>query len=244
MEIFFKYHLTWFFFGIILLLCLGLYLLLRIVSEVLRHIHIDNRWETWIAYIVRRALLFYPFAAGTLLVSIWVFVNPIWHGTIVLFIVFVSFEHLRNKFRGILLKAANEISKGVILKIGDLQGEVSEMGQLGLSLQNNDGRHFITYQKLFDSGYVVVQRPDVAGFCMISVLLDKEQKIQPQVVALKDLLITTPYVDWSHPLQINSPEIGENTTKLRMKIFLRESHYKSRLLQLMEEWGYNYETLP
>ena len=111
MEVFFQYHLTWFFFGTVLLLCLALYALLRIASEILRHIHIDNRWEIWIAYIIQRSLLFFPFTAGTLLASMWVFINPIWHGSIALFVLLVSFEHLRNVFRGTLLKSADEIGR-------------------------------------------------------------------------------------------------------------------------------------
>ena len=142
-----------------------------------------------------------------------------------------------------MLKATDEVHKDTILKIGELQGEVSEMGQLGLYLLNNDGRHFVTYQKLFDLGYVVVQRPDIAGFCMVSVDLDPNQKIQPQVQFLRELLISAPYIDWAHPLHINQIEESTESAKIQLKIFLRENHYKSRLLQLMEEWGYQCETI-
>ena len=60
---------------------------------------------------------------------------------------------------------------------------------------------------------------------------------------LKDLLISTPYIDWSHPIQMNAPEVNDTSAKLQLKIFLRENHYKSRLMQLMMEWGYTCENV-
>jgi hypothetical protein len=237
MEIFFKYHLSWFFLGSISLLLVGFYVLLRIVAELLRHIHIDNRWEIWIAAWIKKVILFYPFAASTLLMSIWIFVNPIWHFSIALFLLLVSFEHLKNIFRGLLLKAADEVNIGAVLRVGELQGEVSEMRPLGLYLINNDGLHFLSYQTLATQGYIIVQRPDIAGFCLLKIVAEAEKQQQSQ--KLKELLISTPYVDWAHPLQVVN--FHESEDYLQVKVFLRENHYKSKLLQLMDEWGYSCE---
>lgn len=243
MELLLKYQLSWMFLGLMTLLCVAIYALLQIGNEIMKHVHIDTKFEVWMDFFLTKGLLIFPFASSVFLLSIWVFVDTVWHGLIALFLIILNFQNIKNLSSGLIIKAANEIRRRSVIQIGNLKGEVIDMAVLGLYLFNNEGKVYISYRKILDEGYTIVHREDITGYCLVKVFLDTSQKIQPQISHLRNLLISAPYIDWTHPLQISQPLENEDHISVDVKIFLKEHHYKNRLLQSIQEWGYHCNTI-
>ena len=235
-ELVIKY-ITWFHFFAVAFGLLMLYFFLKFMERLLNNISFSKSFQQILEKWNKRLLSGYELIVLAVLGSLFVLINPIYHGLLILFVLVFGFTHIRNYFSGRLLKMGNKIRVGSELITGGKDGIISSMDRLGLNLQTNTGVHHLQYNQLIAQGYTLRTGEDVG--CYYSLLItpkgDAEYKGN-HATRLLDYLITAPYLDWHHKPDIRAVE---GSDALKAQILVREENHLQELIALIEEWGYH-----
>lgn len=239
MEYFFSNQFTWLSFFVIGAVLLVLYFLLRFLQRMLIITNAESNIGGWVDILMGDLLILFEPVAIILLGSIFIFINPPFHGLLVGLAVFVGYNHIRNYMSGRFVHLDRSVNVGKRLKTKGIEGIISRLGNLGLYLQTDSGPHRINYATLLENGYTLVSGEDMGGFCHLRIKLTDEEKKHTGVQRLFDLLMTTPYVDWNHQPQILP--IDSEADSFEAKFLLKDEKYIYDLRRLMKEWGYLFE---
>ena len=82
-------------------------------------------------------------------------------------------------------------------------------------------------------GFTQSSGEEVGGFYKLKVS-SKEDNKKNDLLKLKDLMVTTPYLDWNY--QPTFTETDKNAYQVRLMV--REEGHLQDLVRLVEEWGY------
>lgn len=241
MEYFFLHQFTWINFFVIGAGLLILFFLLRFFRRLLIITNAKSNIGSWVDNLASDLLTLFEPVAIIMMGSIFIFINPPFHGLLVGLIVFVGYNHIRNYMSGRFIHLDRSVRKGKRLKTNGIEGVISRLGNLGLYLQTASGPHRVNYARLLENGYTLVSGEDMGGFCHLRISLAGEEKKQPGVQRFFDLLITTPYLDWNHQPQIMPLEEGADA--FDAKFLLKDEKYIYDLRRLMKEWGYVFQEL-
>ena len=209
-----------------------LYWGLRMLLRLLESTRFLGRLQPAAVRMLRYLNVVFEPLAILIFLLVFVFINPPLHGLLVGLLLLLGFRQLRNYLSGRLVQNEDNIIVGKVLKTSNLQGIVSKMGRLGLHLQTSDGLHFINYQRLLDDGYTLISGEEVGGFYK---LILTPQSSDKQAPPLRDLLVTTPYVDWQRPPRLHTNGEDDRTT---LEVLLKEEGHLQELIDLIREWGY------
>ena len=237
MEDFLSNQFTWFSFLLVAAGLLALYFLLRVVRRLLAVSMPKKRFELWAEKFIHDLLTLFEPLAVILLSSIFIFINPPFHGLLIALLVFAGFSHVKNYLSGRFVHLDRSVSKGKRLKTGQTEGVISKLGNLGLHLQTPGGPHHVSYSTLLNEGYTLVSGEESGGFCHLRITLAEDQKTKPNAQQLFDLLATTPFLDWNYKPEM-VPSDGENAGSIEAKFLLKDEKYLHDLQRLMNEWGF------
>ena len=185
---------------------------------------------------IRYLLLLYEMLVIIILGSVFVHINPFYHGLLLGIVLLISFSHIKNYVSGRMIKLANQIVKGGNLQTKNLEGSVADLKRLGLNLKTKEGIHFIQYSELLSNGYTILSGEDIGGFYQLQITAKEEDTRINHATRILDLLITAPYLDWHH-----KPEVAannENPRNIEAKVLVREEVHVHELVALVKEWGY------
>ena len=216
---------------------LAFYFVLRIVYRLVAGASVSSRLLTASRQLLRSALLLYEPLAILGWSAFFVFINPPLHALLLGVLFLGGYPHIRNYVSGRLIRLGHAIIPGKKLRSGEVQGVVSRLGNLGLYLQADDGRHYLSYSHLLSDGYTLLSGEDVSGVYHLSVTQEGEEPPANYAQKLMDILATTPYLDWNHkPEWITD---GTLDNRLELRVVLKQDGHLRELIQLLDELGFS-----
>ena len=223
------------FLGATIILLLA-YLLMRLVHELLSRQMKKNEWLIGLKKGLYSLLKVYEIIVFLILGSVFIFINPILHGSILLAIVLFSFSHIKNYVSGKLASLDDNLSVGKRLDIGAAKGVIVKMGQLGIQLRTSTGIRFVSYTQLFSEGYNLVAVEEIGGFYQFELLPEDKNSSSNHIQRLMDAFLMTPYIDPSRQPELIFTDNTTNTMEAR--ILIREDSNLDDFIQLINELGY------
>lgn len=227
---------TWWNLLVLALVLTGIYLGLGILertvglSNAFRYIRGPIREILRVAYI-----LFEP-AAAFLLAFVFVLINHLEHGALVLLVVIVSFPHLRNYVSGRFLLLENALHPGDEISLEKLTGVIQQFGRLGLKLRNQEGLFHVNYQRMFTEGYVRKTSANSGEYVTLEINPHTTNPGNNEKQRIATVLAAAPYVDWH--VRPSLEEIDEDKKAFRARVQLKKEAHLKDLVELLNEKGY------
>ncbi len=189
---------------------------------------------------LRIARIMFEPVATFLLAFVFVLINHLEHGALVLLAVIVSFPHLRNYISGRLLMLENTLQEGDEINFANLTGKIQQLGRLGLKLRNTEGLIHVNYQRLFAEGYTRVSSANSGEY--VTLEISPEISTEDKKAGSNDkqriatVLASAPYVDWH--LRPYLEQIGEQSSNYRARVQLKKEAHLKDLVELLKEKGF------
>ena len=223
------------FLGATIILLLA-YLLMELVHELLSRQLKKNEWLIGLKKGLYTLLRVYEIIVFLILGSVFIFINPVLHGAILLAVVLFSFSHIKNYVSGKIASLDDNLSVGKRLDIGTAKGVIVKMGQLGIQLRTSTGIRFVSYANLFSEGYNLVAVEEIGGFYQFELLPKDKKSSSNHIQRLTDEFLMTPYIDPSRQPELIFTDNATQTMEAR--ILIREDSNLDDLIQLINGWGY------
>jgi hypothetical protein len=229
-------RMSWFSLLLLGALLVGGYFLLQLLKRILLDAPLTQNFSEPLRMGLEKFTLMYEPLAIILLAVVFVYINPIVHGSITLIMLLLGFQHLRDYLSGRLVLLGEGVVKGTVLEVGERRGTVARLGRLGLRLQTDGGVHHIGYGQLVRKGYTSFSNEEEVGkFRSFYISLPKERERSEQLAGFMDLLTTSPFIDWSYKPQV--AEKRGDPRNLKVTAFFREERHFLEFSRLIDEWG-------
>ncbi|MBB4080690.1 hypothetical protein GGR28_003325 [Lewinella aquimaris] len=216
------------------LLLYGSYALLLMVRDRLQKTKRAEGFRAGAYRIIAPFLLLYEPLTALVLTVIFVFIDPLLHGLLLLIVVVAGFSRLRDYLSGRIVLFNPLIGVGKRMRTDRHKGVISRIGRIGLYLQTGEGLHFINYTTLLTEGFSLITGKDIGGYYQLE--MPHPEGISHPLRHLADQLTTTPYLDRSF-----KPDLafaGKDQQRIHARLSVREEKHLSELLTLFNEWGY------
>lgn len=227
---------SWIDFLTIAVVLFALYFFLQFLHQVLERFSLLGTFQKYLKKWIYHLLLVYEPLVLLILSSVFVLIQPMFHGLLMGLLLLVGFPHVKNYMSGRIVQFDNSIAKSRRISTQNLKGIISRVGRLGLNLNTNKGRSFVSYAQLLENGYLVESGEEIGGLYHLKISPKEPADKQDYVLQLTDLLATAPYLDWNHkPALLASNEIPH---QIDAQMLLKEESHLYDLMTLIEEWGY------
>ena len=222
---------NWYQFILIVFILSAVYALLYFLKRIVRSVFFSRRVKFWLVNALDLIFIYYEPLAIIIGISLFVLINPLLHGLIVLLGILVGMQHFRNYFNGKIIQGKRSIELGQTIKVEDISGLIFEKGRLGLRVKSKDGLHYIPYEKLIRHGYVLSSGDKIAGLYHLNVSSLEDSKITHH--RLTEVLMSSPYVDEDYkPIIHRSPS---DNNILDVTLSVKEESHIFELLTMLEE---------
>lgn len=235
MEYLLNSRITWSRFFIVAIGLALLYFLLHFIRQILNNTNYLGEFRLPFIKTIDRTLLFYEPIVLLILASLFILIRPPLHGLWALLLIIGGFTHIRNYISGRILQTDQGITLGNQIKFGGQKGMISEIGRLGLRLKSGKGMHHVSYSQLMSEGFTQSAGEEIGGFYKLKMQPKEDNKRNDHQAHLKDLMTTTPYLDWNYQPTLNK----EKDNQYQAKLMVREEGHLQDLVRLVEEWGYD-----
>lgn len=236
MEALLNTDISWLYFVNTVLILLLVYLALNIVSNILPKLMFSERIINPIKKYIDYVLLLYEAIAIIILISVFILINPPLHGLIAAILFLGSFAHIKNYISGRIIQFDANFKVGKKISYQNIQGIIMHANRLGLKVKTNKGLYFIGYAPLLSDGYMLMSGDEIGGFYQLKINPNNPEEKVDYSTRLRDLLATTPYLDWNH-----KPEFlpASKDNEMNARILVKEESHLHDLINLIEEWGYS-----
>lgn len=227
-------HFSWSFLFITIIFLLLLYMILQIAKRQVMRLSLSLRTKDTIHRFLHQFLLLYELIFGLITASVLLFINPIWHGTILAFVIVVTFPLLRNYVIGRFLCFDAEFQTGKRIIANDTRGVINRMNRLGIYLMTNHGMQYINYTHLQEKGFSLLTDSLMEEYCDLHITaLPKTATQSAQTLLYK--LMSTPYLDEQYkPTLIRD----DDDSTFQVRVLIRKGNHRDELIDLIEDWGY------
>ncbi len=230
---------SWRYFFIVAAFLLISYTLLRLLKRYLAIGNLFGKYQKGIESTVYNILLVYEPMVVLILTSIFVMINPAFHGLIVLMLVIFGFTHIRSYFNGRVILFNDAVKTDREIKTNKLQGIIAKKERLGLQIKTLEGVHFVRYSDLVRDGYMLLSGEDISGFYELIIQPKAFDDKLNYIQELTDQLAVVPYLDWTH-----KPEITiEENQKIKARIVVKDDNHVNDLIALINDWDYSCKIL-
>jgi hypothetical protein len=219
------------------LFLLVLFFALQFIDRLLKRTSFLSIWHSPVKKAVRYLLLLFEPIALSFLGGIFVLINPIFHGLLLVFLFLTAFTHLRNYIAGRVIQLDHQIDRGSQIRSGDIEGVVLEMGRLGVQIQTKEGLYRLTYVNLLRQGYTLISGEEIGGFYQLRIHPKDETSKIRHLQFLQNNFVTVPYLDRNHKPELIA--LDEQANKLEARVLVREENHLYDLIALIKEWGYH-----
>ncbi|MCP9236146.1 hypothetical protein [Lewinella sp. JB7] len=212
----------------------GIYALLFMLRDWLMKAKRTEGFRAGAYRIIAPFLLLYEPITALVLAVIFLFVNPVLHGILLLLVVAAGFSRLRDYLSGRLVLFNPLIGVGKRMRTERHKGVISRIGRIGLYLQTGEGLHFVNYTNLLTGGFSLITGKDIGGYYQLE--MARPEGIDHPLQQLADRLTTTPYLDRTF-----RPELayaGREQQRIHARLSVRDEKHLTELLTLLGEWGY------
>ena len=235
---------SWGDFLTIAVVLIALYFLLQFLHQLLERFQLMGNFQKRLKKWIYHLLVFYEPLVILILSSVFVLINPLFHGLLLGLLLLIGFSHVKNYMSGRIVQFNNSIDIGKNLSTNGLHGIISKIERLGLKVSTHKGLFFISYSQLLEQGYLVESGEEIGGLYHLKIVPTEESDDKEKtnhILQLMDLLATAPYLDWNHqPKLVPSNEASRH---INAHIIIKEESHLQDLMQLMEEWGYQCKTI-
>lgn len=221
---------------------LAIYLILRLLDQVLKKAVLPEQFLSPLRMGLNWALLFFEPVSALILLVIFIFIRPNLNGPVAALILFGGFSHLRNYLSGFIMKVYDSIKIGNRLRTTSVEGVITFVGRLGLRLRTSDGENFSNYSKLLSDGYTLVTGEESGGFYQLNISLKKEENKEGKIsnyYRIYDLFAQAPFLNPNHKPDISKATNTDN--HFFAKILVDEEHHLHELIALLDENGWKTE---
>ena len=212
----------------------AIYALLYLLKERLERTKRVEGFRAGAYRIVAPLLLLYQPITVLVLAMVFVFINPVLHGTILLLIVAAGFTRIRDYLSGRIILFNPLVTVGKRMRTEKSTGVISRISPIGLYLQTGEGLHFINYTTLLTEGYSLITGKDIGGYYQLQ--LTPPAEVEHPLRNLADRLVTVPYLDRSFKPELTLA--GREQPRINARLSVREEKNLTELLALLQEWGY------
>ncbi len=233
MDLLLQHYYTWMDFLLAALLLYGVYALLYMVKERLQKTKRVEGFRAGVYTLIAPFLLLYQPLTILVLAMIFLFINPLIHGTLLLVLAVAGFSRIRDYLSGRIILFNPLIAVGKRMRTDKSTGVISRISRIGLYLQTGEGLHFVNYSTLLTEGYSLITGKDIGGYYQLRLTTPPEQN--DALRSLADLLTTTPYLDRGFKPELSYAEKPE---KILARLSVREEKHLTELLALLKEWGF------
>ncbi|GIV32093.1 MAG: hypothetical protein KatS3mg030_395 [Saprospiraceae bacterium] len=213
----------------------GLYWLLKLLYWSLEKLPGFADFKTAIKHPLNVGIVLLQPVALIILLTIFIFINPLLHGIIAGLILIASFLHLKNYLSGRLILLDEKIRPGVRFSNGEVSGTIVHCGHLSIHIGNQDGIFHLPYYNLLTTGYSITTEKITDIQCKIRLSRQSEGKV---VVPMQQLLFRIPYIDWSKPVEWNQ---DKNAWSLQCSLYSK--NHLREMVDLLAENGYETSIL-
>lgn len=218
------------------LLLIAFWFILNFLNRVLKKGDFLGNYQQSSASLVRNLLLIFEPLAIAVLVSIFILINPLFHGIIIGGIFIAGFLQVQNYLNGLVVRVDKSISINKEISVGNLAGIIYKIERLGLQLKTDQGLHFISYSSMLKEGYLLVSSEEIGGIYHLKIKPKTENDKAFSISHFMNLLLTSPYLDWNH-----KPELlpsGNEEGQILVRILVKEESHLHQLISLIKDWGY------
>ena len=223
MENLFAVHFSWADFFVAAILLWTLFFLLRFIAGFLSKTTFLKRYRIRVIKAIHAILLIYEPLVLLILSSIFVWINPAIHGSIMILLLLVNFNYLKSYITGRIIQLNNALSVGNRLSIQGVQGILSKVGRLGLHLKTSKGLQFFSYTHLFQEGFMMLSGEEIGGFYQLKITPSESMDKADYKERFLDLLITAPYLDRNFKPEVR--QSGEFPETLNAKVAVKEENH-------------------
>lgn len=231
-----KPHFSWlFFFGtvVFLLLFYGLLLFLQ------RHVHqfpVTLKFKDRLSNTLRSFLLLYDLIFVVVTASVFILLNPVWHGLVILFLVSITFPLMRNYMIGRFLCFNPEFQQGKRITVGKDTGVINKMNRLGIYMITNNGMKYINYMILQERGFSLLTDSLMQEYCDLNISANEQDSSNLSAEMLLYKLMGVPYLDSEYrpTLIANNADI-----EFQIRVLIRKGNHRQELINLIKDWGYD-----
>ena len=220
---------------------IAFYFALRFIRRFLPRLAPSERIQAPVKNGIHYLLLIYEPLALLLISSVFIMINPFFHGLLLVLLLLPGFAHMRNYISGRIVQFDDAIAVGKRLQMQDIQGIIAERGRLGLKLRTGKGLHFINYSNMLSEGYLLMSGEEIGGLYHLKIRPNEPEEKTDYAVRLMDLLASTPYLDWTQ-----RPELvpsTHNDHQYEARVLVKEENHLLDLVALIEDWDYSCKIL-
>ncbi|MEZ4827825.1 MAG: hypothetical protein R3C61_16295 [Bacteroidia bacterium] len=236
------FRFSWAAFFLLGLALLALYIALRLTRRFLDNSPIARNIRKPVNDLITQLLVLYEPLAIILLAGTFIFINPGFHGALILFILIIGFAHIRNYISGKLLWFSETFQEGKMVETGKIKGIITRKGNLGTYIRTPEGMHYVSYSRIFAEGYTLISDNQTVGEYS---LLEVTPMVKPEKGEKSDVFqsfhnqwVNNPFINRNY-----KPEITYQNGNLVVKAFFREKNHIRDLVRLIGEWGYSCKIL-
>ncbi|MFK7798438.1 MAG: hypothetical protein AB8E82_13380 [Aureispira sp.] len=224
---------SWSSFLVMVLAGVLLYFLLSFLRKQISRLPLtfkaQDRWKNSL----RQILLLYEFFFVLVVGSLFLLINPLWHGLIVFFLLLITFPLLRNYLVGRLLCFDRDFNTGKRINIKTIKGVINHLNRLGVYVNTNNGMQYFNYIQLQQEGFSIMTDSSMEEYCDLNISVPQGRSINAQSLLYQ--LMGVPYLDSGYkPILIHN----DSDTVFQIRVLIRKGNHRRELLQLIEDWGY------
>jgi hypothetical protein len=231
-----KPHFSWlFFFGTVVFLLL-FYGLLLFVQRQIHQLPLPLKFRDRLSNKLRSLLLLYDFIFVVITASVFILLNPIWHGLVILFLVSITFPLMRNYMIGRFLSFDPEFHQGKRITVGEDTGVINKMNRLGIYVITNNGVKYINYMILQEKGFSLLTDSLMQEYCDLNISANEQDRSNLSAEMLLYKLMGVPYLDSKYRPTL----IANNAdTEFQIRVLIRKGNHRQELINLIKDWGYD-----
>jgi hypothetical protein len=235
MELLLRHYYSWVDLLVAALILYGIYLLLLLVRDRLSRSKRIEGFRAAVYSVLAPFLLVYEPIAVLVLVMIFLFINPIPHGVVVLLVIVAGFTRIRDYLSGRIVLFNPLVAVGKRMHVDKFTGVISRISRMGVYLQTGEGIHFVNFTTLITQGFSLITGKDIGGYYQLHIDTNEHDRDEA-LRELTDQLMTTPYLNRGFRPEFTFA--GSKEQRIQARISVREEQHLRELLALMEEWGY------
>ncbi len=234
MDLPLRHYYSWMDLLLAALLLYGVYAFLYMIKGRLQKTKRVEGFRAGVYHIITPFLLLYQPLTILVLALIFLFINPLVHGTLLLILAVAGFSRIRDYLSGRIILFNPLITVGKRMRTDKSTGVISRVSRIGLYLQTGEGLHFVNYSTLLTEGYSLITGKNIGGYYQLR--LSSPSGETNALRSLADLLTTTPYLDRSFKPELSYSE--KEPEKILARLSVREEKHLTELLALLKEWGF------
>jgi hypothetical protein len=233
MEILLKPYFTYTNLLVEILILWGVYWLLTVLHKRMRKGVIFGKYQQRVTDLLSTFLLLYEPLTILLITIVFIFINPVMHGIILLLLTIAGFNRIRDYLSGRIILATSLVVEGKRLKSPKASGVISRIGRIGVYLQTGDSLSFVNYTNLLTEGYSLGTGQKIGGYYQLNI--NPPETANP-LRELAQKFVSAPYLDRSFKPELSFDENSKSL--IRARIAVREEEHLRELMELMGEWGF------